>query len=160
MKNNLYIDSPSGLVSGGSGNTEPFFSNQEELARGNYHVLVRARRYGRWHVLKALREELLIDVPMEQTVMSYAENAARSGLDGVVCSPLEAGRIHEVCGAGFLTVTPGVRFTDSQKDDQTRITTPAGAKAIGSDYIVVGRPITQAADPAAAYGRCVAEFAD
>ncbi len=107
-----------------------------------------------------MREELLIDHPLEEVVASYAQNARAAGLDGVVCSPLEAARIHEVCGGGFLTVTPGVRFADAAKDDQTRITTPAGAKTLGSDYIVVGRPITKAADPAAAYARCAAEFTD
>ncbi len=107
-----------------------------------------------------MREEILIDRPLEDVVAAYARNARVAGLDGVVCSPLEAGRIHEVCGADFLTVTPGVRFADAAKDDQTRITTPAGAKALGSDYIVVGRPITQAADPVAAYERCLAEFTD
>ena len=105
-----------------------------------------------------LRDELLIPRPMEEVVSSYAENARAAGLDGVVCSPLEAGAIHAACGADFLTVTPGVRFADAAKDDQTRVTTPAGAKALGSDYIVVGRPITQAADPVAAYERCLAEF--
>ena len=105
-----------------------------------------------------LRQELLIDRTMEDTVSAYALNAKNAGLDGVVCSPLEAGGIHSVCGGGFLTVTPGVRFADAAKDDQTRITTPAGAKALGSDYIVVGRPVTQAADPIAAYERCRAEF--
>ena len=107
-----------------------------------------------------LREELLIDRPMEEVVSSYAANAKAAGLDGVVCSPLEAGAIHAACGSGFLTVTPGVRFADAAKDDQTRITTPAGAKALGSDYIVVGRPITQAADPVEAYERCVSGFVD
>ena len=107
-----------------------------------------------------MRRELRIDAPLEDVVASYARNAADAGLDGVVCSPLEAGRIHEVCGPGFLTVTPGVRFADAAKDDQTRITTPAGAKALGSDYIVVGRPITRADDPVAAYERCLAEFVD
>ena len=105
-----------------------------------------------------LRDELLIPRPMEEVVSSYAENARAAGLDGVVCSPLEAGAIHAACGADFFTVTPGVRFADAAKDDQTRVTTPAGAKALGSDYIVVGRPITQAADPVAAYERCLAEF--
>lgn len=107
-----------------------------------------------------MRGELLIDQPLEEAVAAYAQNSKAAGLDGVVCSPLEAGRIHEVCGADFVTVTPGVRFADAKKDDQTRITTPAGARAIGSDYIVVGRPITRADDPVAAYERCVAEFAD
>ena len=105
-----------------------------------------------------MEKEILIEKPLEDVVAGYALNAKNSGLDGVVCSPLEAGKIHEVCGADFFTVTPGVRFADAAKDDQTRITTPAGAKAIGSDYIVVGRPITQAADPVAAYERCCAEF--
>ena len=105
-----------------------------------------------------MEKEILIEKPLEDVVASYALNAKKSGLDGIVCSPLEAGRIHEVCGESFYTVTPGVRFADAAKDDQTRITTPAGARAIGSDYIVVGRPITQAADPVAAYERCCAEF--
>ena len=105
-----------------------------------------------------MRDELLIGRPLEEVVASYAANARAAGLDGVVCSPLEAGRIHAVCGGDFLTVTPGVRFAGAQKDDQTRITTPAGARELGSDYIVVGRPITQADDPAAAYERCIEEF--
>ena len=105
-----------------------------------------------------MEQELLIHEPMEQVVLHYAENAAKAGLDGVVCSPREAGIIHERCGADFLTVTPGVRFADAAGDDQKRVTTPAEAKAIGADYIVVGRPITQAEDPVAAYRRCVAEF--
>ena len=105
-----------------------------------------------------MRDELLIGRPLEEVVAAYAANAKAAGLDGVVCSPLEAGRIHTVCGGDFLTVTPGVRFAGAQKDDQTRITTPAGAKELGSDYIVVGRPITQADDPAAAYRRCAEEF--
>lgn len=108
----------------------------------------------------ALKNELLIDVPMAETVMAYAKNAAASGLDGVVCSPLEVGKVHERCGKAFLTVTPGVRFADGDVGDQKRVMTPAAAKAIGSDYIVVGRPITAAADPVAAYERCVAEFCD
>ena len=107
-----------------------------------------------------MEQELLIHEPMEQVVLHYAENAAKAGLDGVVCSPREAGIIHERCGAGFLTVTPGVRFADAAGDDQKRVTTPAEAKAIGADYIVVGRPITQAEDPVAAYRRCVKEFVD
>ena len=106
----------------------------------------------------ALKNELLINVPMAETVMRYAKNAAGCGLDGVVCSPMEAGKVHETCGAGFLTVTPGIRFADGDKGDQVRVTTPAQAKEIGSDYIVVGRPITAAADPVAAYERCIAEF--
>lgn len=105
-----------------------------------------------------MREELLIDATLPETVMHYAANAKDAGLDGIVCSPLEAGAVHERCGSGFVTVTPGVRFADSAKDDQARITTPARAKEIGSDYIVVGRPITQAADPVEAYRRCVREF--
>lgn len=107
-----------------------------------------------------LQGELLIEKPLEDVVAAYAKNALSAGLDGVVCSPLEAGRIHEACGRDFLTVTPGVRFAGAEKDDQKRITTPGGAKALGSDYIVVGRPITQAADPVTAYERCLREFLD
>lgn len=105
-----------------------------------------------------MKQELLIDAPMEKTVMHYARNAKAAGLDGVVCSPLEAGRVHEACGRDFVTVTPGVRFADGDKGDQVRVMTPAQAREIGSDYIVVGRPITAAEDPVAAYRRCVAEF--
>lgn len=105
-----------------------------------------------------MREELLISAPIDETVMHYAANAEKAGLDGVVCSPMEAGKVHETCGKQFLTVTPGIRFADGDKGDQVRVTTPAQAKEIGSDYIVVGRPITAAADPVAAYERCVAEF--
>ena len=105
-----------------------------------------------------MKADLLIDQPLDKVVMHYAKNAMESGLDGVVCSPLEAGKVHEVCGGSFLTVTPGVRFADGDVGDQVRITTPEKAKEIGSDYIVVGRPITQAEDPVAAYRRCVAEF--
>lgn len=105
-----------------------------------------------------MHRELLIDKPLAEVCLEYAENAMRSGLDGVVCSPLEAGRIHETCTKDFLTVTPGIRFADAKADDQVRITTPAKAREIGSDYIVVGRPITQAEDPVAAYRRCVSEF--
>ena len=105
-----------------------------------------------------LRDELLINVPMEETIGRYAANAAEAGLDGVVCSPHEARSVKERCGEGFLTITPGIRFADSAKDDQKRITTPARAKEIGSDFIVVGRPITQAQDPVAAYRRCQEEF--
>ena len=100
----------------------------------------------------------LIEKPLDQVVMHYAKCAAESGLAGVVCSPLEAGKVHEVCGKDFVTVTPGVRFADGDAGDQVRITTPAKAKELGSDYIVVGRPITAAADPVAAYARCVKEF--
>ncbi len=109
---------------------------------------------------EALREELWIDRPMDEVVMHYALNARRAGLDGVVCSPLEAAKVHEVCGAGFLTVTPGVRFAEGDRGDQKRVMTPAEAKRVGSDYIVVGRPITAAADPVAAWERCVKEFCD
>lgn len=105
-----------------------------------------------------MREDLLIDRPIDEVVMHYAKNAADSGLDGIVCSPLEAGKVHETCGSNFITVTPGVRFADGDIGDQVRVTTPAKAKEIGSDYIVVGRPITAAEDPVAAYRRCVAEF--
>ena len=107
---------------------------------------------------ESMRRELLIDRPLDDTVMHYAKNAMESGLDGVVCSPLESGKVHQVCGAGFVTVTPGVRFADGDVGDQKRVTTPARAKELGSDYIVVGRPITAAADPVAAYNRCVEEF--
>ena len=105
-----------------------------------------------------MREDLLIDRPLDEVVMHYASNAKKSGLDGVVCSPLEAGKVKGVCGDAFLTITPGVRFADGEVGDQVRVTTPAKARELGSDYIVVGRPITQAADPVAAYRRCVAEF--
>ncbi len=105
-----------------------------------------------------MRDELLIDRPLDQVVMAYAKNAAGAGLDGVVCSPLEAGRVHQVCGEGFLTVTPGIRFAGSDAGDQVRITTPQRARELGSDYIVVGRPITQAEDPVEAYRRAVREF--
>ncbi len=106
----------------------------------------------------ALEDELLIKEPMKDVVMSYARNAKSAGLDGVVCSPLEAAAVHCACGEDFLTVTPGVRFADGDKGDQKRVMTPAQAKEAGSDYIVVGRPITAAADPVAAYERCIKEF--
>ena len=105
-----------------------------------------------------MEADLLIDKPLDQVVMHYAKCAAEAGLAGVVCSPLEAGKVHEVCGKDFVTVTPGVRFADGDVGDQVRVTTPARAKELGSDYIVVGRPITQAADPVAAYRRCTGEF--
>ncbi len=105
-----------------------------------------------------MRGELLIDRPLDEVVMAYAKNAAQAGLDGVVCSPLEAAKVHDACGSAFLTVTPGVRFADSDVGDQARVTTPERAREIGSDYIVVGRPITRAEDPVAAYRRCVREF--
>ena len=105
-----------------------------------------------------MTNDLLIDKPIDEVVMHYAHNAKLAGLDGVVCSPLEAGKVKEKCGKEFLTVTPGVRFADGDIGDQVRVTTPAKAKEIGSDYIVVGRPITAAEDPVAAYRRCVAEF--
>ena len=107
-----------------------------------------------------MERDLLIKEPIDQVVMHYASNAAKAGLDGVVCSPLEAGKVHDTCGQKFLTVTPGVRFADGDIGDQKRVMTPAEAKKIGSDYIVVGRPITAAEDPVAAYRRCVAEFCD
>ena len=109
---------------------------------------------------ESMENDLLIHEPIDKVVMHYAKNAMESGLDGVVCSPLEAAKVHECCGKEFLTVTPGVRFADGDKGDQKRVMTPAAAKEIGSDYIVVGRPITQAADPVAAYERCVKEFVD
>ena len=107
---------------------------------------------------EALERDLMIHAPIADVVMHYARTARDAGLDGVVCSPLEAGKVHEVCGDRFLTVTPGVRFAGGDLGDQKRVMTPAAAKEIGSDYIVVGRPITAAADPVAAYRRCVAEF--
>ena len=107
---------------------------------------------------ESMEDDLLIKEPIDKVVMHYAANAKKAGLDGVVCSPLEAGKVHEICGADFLTVTPGVRFADGDIGDQKRVMTPKQAKAIGSNYIVVGRPITAAADPVAQYERCVAEF--
>lgn len=107
---------------------------------------------------ESMERELWIEKPIAEVVMHYAENAAQAGLDGVVCSPLEAGAVHQRCGKDFLTVTPGVRFADGDAGDQKRVTTPAKAKELGSDYIVVGRPITQAENPAAAYRRCREEF--
>jgi len=109
---------------------------------------------------ESMENDLLIHEPIDKVVMHYASNAKKAGLDGVVCSPLEAGKVHEVCGKDFLTVTPGVRFADGDIGDQKRVMTPAEAKKIGSDYIVVGRPITAAEDPVAAYERCINEFVD
>lgn len=105
-----------------------------------------------------MKSELLINASINDTIVKYAQNAKAAGLDGVVCSPLEAGMVKDACGKAFLTVTPGVRFADGDVGDQVRVTTPEKAKEIGSDYIVVGRPITQADDPVAAYRRCVREF--
>ena len=105
-----------------------------------------------------MENDLLIKAPMEDVVGHYARNARDAGLDGVVCSPLESVRVHDICGSKFLTVTPGVRFADDDKGDQARVTTPARAKELGSDYIVVGRSITGAADPVGAYERCISEF--
>ncbi len=105
-----------------------------------------------------MQNELLINAKLNDTVIKYAQNAKEAGLDGVVCSPLEAGMVKEACGTAFMTVTPGVRFADGDVGDQVRVTTPAKAREIGTDYIVVGRPITAAADPVAAYKRCMAEF--
>ena len=107
---------------------------------------------------ESMERDILIDRPIDEVVMHYALTAKNAGLDGVVCSPLEAGKVHAVCGEGFLTVTPGIRFADGAVGDQKRVMTPAAAKEIGSDYIVVGRPVTQAEDPVAAYARCVNEF--
>lgn len=105
-----------------------------------------------------MKNELYIDRPLDEVVLGYAQNARAAGLDGVVCSPLEAGKVHAACGASFLTVTPGVRFAGGDVGDQARVTTPERARELGSDYIVVGRPITAAADPVAAYERCLREF--
>ena len=109
---------------------------------------------------EAMERDLLIKEPIDKVVMHYAETAKNAGLDGVVCSPLEARKVHEVCGEKFLTVTPGVRFADGDIGDQKRVMTPEQAKKVGSDYIVVGRPITAAPDPVAAYERCIKEFVD
>lgn len=107
-----------------------------------------------------MEKDLWIERPIDEVILHYAENAKAAGLDGVVCSPLEAGKVHDRCGKAFLTVTPGVRFADGDVGDQVRVTTPAKARELGSDYIVVGRPITAAADPVAAYRRCMNEFVD
>ena len=109
---------------------------------------------------ETMERDILIKEPIDQVVMHYAKTAKNAGLDGIVCSPLEAGKVHDTCGKDFLTITPGVRFADGEVGDQKRVMTPKQAKEIGSDYIVVGRPITAAADPVAAYERCVAEFCD
>ena len=109
---------------------------------------------------ESMENDLLIKEPIDKVVMHYASCAKEAGLDGVVCSPLEAGKVHDTCGKNFVTVTPGVRFADGDIGDQKRVMTPAEANRIGSDYIVVGRPITAAEDPVAAYERCVREFCD
>ncbi len=109
---------------------------------------------------ESMENDLLIKEPIDKVVMHYAKCAKEAGLDGIVCSPLEAGKVHDICGGEFLTVTPGVRFADGDIGDQKRVMTPAEAKKIGSDYIVVGRPITAAPDPVAAYERCINEFVD
>ena len=109
---------------------------------------------------ETMERDILIREPIDQVVMHYAKTAKNAGLDGIVCSPLEAGKVHTACGKEFLTITPGVRFADGEVGDQKRVMTPAQAKEIGSDYIVVGRPITAATDPVAAYERCIAEFCD
>ena len=108
----------------------------------------------------SMERDLLIEKPIDEVVMHYAKTAAEAGLDGVVCSPLEAAKVHSACGSAFLTVTPGIRFADGEKGDQKRVMTPAAAREAGSDYIVVGRPITKAEDPVSAYLRCVDEFVD
>ncbi len=107
---------------------------------------------------ETMQQELLIGASMPDTILRYAANAREAGLDGVVCSPLEAGLVKQACGKDFCTVTPGIRFADAAADDQVRVTTPARAREIGSDFIVVGRPITAAADPVAAYERCLQDF--
>ena len=107
---------------------------------------------------ESMKKDLLIDKPIDEVVMHYAKNSKIAGLDGVVCSPLEAGKVHDVCGQEFLTITPGVRFADGEVGDQKRVTTPKKAKELGSDYIVVGRPITASENPVEAYKRCVSEF--
>ena len=107
---------------------------------------------------ESMQKDLLINKPIDEVVMHYAKNAKTAGLDGVVCSPLEAGKVHSVCGNEFLTITPGVRFSDGEMGDQKRVTTPKMARQLGSDYIVVGRPITASENPVLAYKKCVAEF--
>lgn len=109
---------------------------------------------------ETMQKELLIGAGINETIVKYAQNAKEAGLDGVVCSPLEAAMVKDACGKGFLTVTPGIRFADAAADDQVRITTPERAREIGSDFIVVGRPITASPNPVAAYNRCLNEFAD
>lgn len=109
---------------------------------------------------QSMERDLWIEKPIDEVVMHYAENAKSAGLDGIVCSPLEAGKVHERLGSGFVTVTPGVRFADGDMGDQKRVMTPAQAREIGSDYIVVGRPITAAEDPVSAYNRCKMDFID
>ncbi|MBQ2090200.1 MAG: orotidine-5'-phosphate decarboxylase [Bacteroidales bacterium] len=109
---------------------------------------------------ETMQKELLIGAGINETIVKYAQNAKEAGLDGVVCSPLEAAMVKDACGKGFLTVTPGIRFADAAADDQVRITTPARAREIGSDFIVVGRPITASPDPVAAYNRCLNEFCE
>ena len=109
---------------------------------------------------ESMERDILIRQPLNEVVMHYAQTAKAAGLDGVVCSPMEAGDVHSACGADFLTVTPGVRFAENDAGDQKRVTTPAQAKVLGSDFIVVGRPITAAADPVAAYARCLSDFSD
>ena len=109
---------------------------------------------------ETMEEDLLIKENIEEVVMHYAENSKKAGLDGVVCSPLEVTAVKNRCGKDFLTITPGIRFSTDSKDDQSRITTPAKAKELGSDYIVVGRPITKAENPVEAYNKCVQDFCD
>ena len=124
----------------------------------NYHPILIAVTQLTSTDQEVMEKEILIEKPLKEVVKQYALNAKKAGLQGVVCSPLEAGFIHQECGDGFVTVTPGVRFSDETNDDQKRITTPAKANELGSDYIVVGRPITQAQDPVEAYNYCVKEF--
>lgn len=107
---------------------------------------------------EAMQKQLLIDNPIDETIAHYAHNAYEAGLDGVVCSPLEVAKVKQACGPEFLTVTPGIRFADSAKDDQSRVTDPSKARELGSDFIVVGRPITAAPDPLAVYQLCISEF--
>ena len=127
----------------------------------SYRMLAHSKRKKQFYLGKATENEAeIIKEPIDEVVMHYAETAKNAGLDGIVCSPLEAGKVHGRCGENFLTITPGVRFADGDIGDQKRVMTPAAAREIGSDYIVVGRPITAAADPVAAYERCVTEFCD
>ena len=141
-----------------AGTAEMMRAAKEGLAEGGGKPLLIAVTQLTSTAPETMKEELLIDFPMEEVVKSYAVNAKNAGLDGVVCSAMEAEGIHGACGEGFVTVTPGIRFADSEKGAQKRVMTPAEAKKVGSDYIVVGRPITQSDDPVAAYRRCVEEF--
>ena len=161
-----YTNSRGNLIRHGTGNLTPNYASAMERGLENMLREVRDRAEKTEEAsqsklfYEAMERDILIKEPIDQVVMHYAKTAKNAGLDGIVCSPLEAGKVHDTCGKEFLTITPGVRFADGDVGDQKRVMTPAQAKEIGSDYIVVGRPITAAADPVAAYERCVAEFVD